>query len=251
MANAIETYALRLCELADAERISMRLFGSCAIRIQCGKNSEIFDLCKRYPKDIDCVIPKQDRNGLRELLSGNGWRENVELTAQMDGSRLEFHHSDPNLVLDVSVDVLRFSQTLDVRNRFSLAKPTLPAADLLLSKLQIKDLTPSDIIDTVVLLCSLALGENPARELEVNRVVDITANSWRWYKAVRSSFAAIEKALDGQVCDLTEANQVLVGSRLKLIGSQIADVPKTLTWKMRSLIGEILPWYDSVEPGKY
>src|SRR6266568_5524191 len=137
----------------------MRLFGSCAIRIKCGQRSDILDRCKRRPKDIDCVIPRTDRNRFSELLSARGWEENVELTFQTDGYRLEFRNPDLNLTLDVSVDEIRFAQTLDVTRRITLDSPTLPTEDLLLTKLQIPELTPSDFIDIIALIDTFPFGE--------------------------------------------------------------------------------------------
>src|ERR1700733_5401353 len=120
MANRIEAYATELCREAEGHNIPLRLFGSCAIRIKCRDYSDILDRCNRYPKDIDCVIPRACRKALRAMLLSSGWRENVELTAQTDGNQIQLSHSAHNLVLDVCVDALRFAQTLDVRKRIEV-----------------------------------------------------------------------------------------------------------------------------------
>lgn len=247
MDDQIETHARALCQLAEAEQLTVRLFGSCAIRIKCGDNAEIFDRCERQPKDIDCVIPNRDVKGLRSLLKANAWREDVELTAQTDGNRLRFTHRDHKIVLDVSVDVLHFAQKLDVTERLPLDKPTLPAADLLLSKLQIRELTAADVIDVVGLLYSVPLGDDPSHELEVGRLIQITTLSWRWYKAVQSAFTVIATTLKTPLCGLDPSARALVGSRITLIEHEIARAPKGFLWKARAKFGDMLPWYDNVE----
>lgn len=245
MADEIEKYAVSLYSLSEAEGIPLRLFGSCAIRIKCAKHADILDQCNRHPKDIDCVIRRASRNRLRAVLLARGWQENVELTAQNDGRRLQFKCSNQNIILDVSVDVLRFAQTLDVRKGFELDGPTLPAADLLLSKLQIRNLTPSDLIDMIALLHAVPIDS--ADGIEVQRIVEITSRSWRWYKSVMVSFPAINRALAEPICNISKSDRDLVGSRLRLLESRIFSAPKTIWWKVRSFFGEMLPWYDSVE----
>lgn len=245
--DEIETYAVELCESAEAEGISLRLFGSCAIRIKCAQQSDILDRCNRHPKDIDCVIRHADRNRLRTMLLASGWQEKVELTAQTDGSRLEFRLLEPNVVLDVSVDVLRFAQTLDVRKRIELERPTLPAADLLLTKLQIPELTRSDFIDMIALIYAVPLGDADDRGINLHRIVDVTSRSWRWYKSVTVSLLAMDRELSASLCDLSESDRGVTRSRLRLIEKRILGARKTWWWKARSLIGEVLPWHDRVE----
>lgn len=246
MANELETYAVKLCDSAKAEGISLRLFGSCAIRIKCGKFSEIFDRCNRHPKDIDCVVRRKDRSRLQSMLLAQGWQESVELTAQTDGSRLQFRAPE-RIVLDVSVDVLRFAQTLDVTKRFELDSPTLPAADLLLSKLQIQDLTSFDLIDMIVLLYAIPPSDDNIDVIDLSRIAEITSRSWGWYKSVTKSLLAIDQALGKPICDLSESDRKLIRSRASLVERRILGAPKSLWWKARSLIGEALPWHNKVE----
>jgi hypothetical protein len=247
MTLEIETYAADLCRAAEADGISLRLFGSCAISIKCAQYCEIFNRCKRRPKDIDAVVRRTDRNRLRSMLLARGWEENLELTAQTDGNQLRFRDPKSNLPLDVCVDTLRFSQTLDVRKRIELDSPTLPVADLLLSKLQIRDLTISDLSDLIALLYAVPPNDSDANSIDLCRIVDVTRHSWRWYTSVMLSLQTVDQALGNSPCDLTHADQRLVGLRLKIIENRMVEAPKTLPWKMRSIIGQSLPWYDKVE----
>ena len=179
------TLAKDLCELSRDAGLSLRLFGSCAIFIKCEHNIHIFQAHKRYPKDIDGVILEQDRGQLRKLLVENGWHEDIELAAQTDGKRLTFYLN--NNTLDICIDKLQFAQTLNIKNRILIDYPTLPAADLLLTKLQIQHLTRNDIIDIYVLLVSLMIVKGDETEININRITSLTSSSWRWYQAVVSS----------------------------------------------------------------
>ena len=132
------------------------------------------------------MIPQSDRSKLRAMLVAHGWEENIELTAQTDGRRLSFRLAHEKLTLDVSVDVLQFAQTLDVRKAIGLQRTTLPAADLLLSKLQIAELTTSDIIDITALFSSLEVRESVDEGINVQRIVEVTAKSWGWFRSVTS-----------------------------------------------------------------
>jgi hypothetical protein len=72
--------------------------------------------------------------------------------------RLIFHKPNEQLMAEVFLDVLRMAQTLDFRGRLELDSPSVSLVDLLLSKLQIQQITEKDIKDMIALLAEHALG---------------------------------------------------------------------------------------------
>lgn len=248
-ADELVRYAIELCEYMASKGLTFRLFGSCAIRIKCGKELYILDNCNRPPpKDIDGIIRHEDWNRFRFLLLDRGWEENVELIAQTDGRRLQFRDPMQGIVLDVCVDVLQYAQTLNVRQSLERDWPTLPAADLLLSKLQIPELTSADLIDVMALIHALAIGNSDKREINIVRLIEITSKSWRWYKSVTVSLHFIKQAIDDTtVCQLPNTIRDRVSSQLNVIENAILSSKKTTSWKLRALIGEAVPWKNRVE----
>lgn len=243
----IQEEALRLFDLAESEGITLRFFGSSAIRLKCAKYSALLDRADRQPKDIDCVVPRHHMRQLRSLLLSTGWIENAEITAQTDGYRLEFVNSSNKTKLDVCVDVLRFCQTLDVRKRIILDKPTLSATDLLLSKLQIRNLTRFDLIDILVLVYASPLGQDTANAIDIDQIVELTSKSWRWYKSIKTSLLFIQQQEYVSSFDLTDTAGSVIKSRLSLIDKRVLNAPKTLFWHLRSVVGGFMPWHDLVE----
>jgi hypothetical protein len=249
-ADELVRYAIELCEYMASKGVAFRLFGSCAIRIKCGKELYILDNCNRLPpKDIDGIIHHENWNRFRFLLLDRGWEDNVELMVQTDGQRLQFRDPKLDVLLEVCVDALKYAQTLDVRQRLESDFPTLPAADLLLSKLQIPELTSADLIDVMALIHAIPIGNSDKCEINVARLIDITSKSWKWYKSVTMSLRFIKQIIDDEtLCQLTDTDRDHISSQLSTIENAILSSRKTTSWRLRALIGDALPWKNRVEP---
>ncbi len=66
--------------------------------------------------------------------------------------RLIYEHPETHIKIDVFMDELVMAHTMHFKGRLDLDFPTIGLADLLLSKLQIHQITENDSIDTIVLL---------------------------------------------------------------------------------------------------
>src|SRR6201995_4943390 len=78
----------------------------------------------------------------------------------LNGDRQMYFTAPSGRPVDVMVDRLAMCHTLDFRPGFSQRPLTLPAADLLLSKLQIVELNAKDAHDIVHLLAGLPLDDD-------------------------------------------------------------------------------------------
>ena len=59
------------------------------------------------------------------------------------------------------MDELVMAHTLSYRDRLELSAPTLPVTDLLLSKLQVHEMTANDLIDMTILLLEHETSDSP------------------------------------------------------------------------------------------
>jgi hypothetical protein len=215
---------------AEARGLAVRLLGGVAIRLLLG---ERFDAAyDREPKDVDAVTRRRDAPGLEALLAERGWAPAVEFNALNGARRLLFHDPSSEAQVDVFVDAFEMCHALPLTDRLDAPGPSLPATDLLMTKLQIVELNPKDRSDLLALLvgCSDA-------ELEPDRVAQLTARDWGLHHTFELNLARL---LEGDVPEVAR-------TRVQAITDAMEAAPKSRGWKLRERIGERRRWYEEPE----
>jgi hypothetical protein len=138
--------------------------------------------------------------------------------------------------LDVAVDQLEFNQALDVRDRLEIDWPTIPVTDLLLSKFQIAQPSPTDLIDIAALVERFDVRQSDECSVSLDRITRICGKSWRWYVATRSACEKLYSDL-GSIVILTAQQEKEISAKARSISAAIDEVPKSLGWKVGSFIG--------------
>ncbi len=239
--SSMEALAVDLYRQACIEGISLRLFGSVAIRLHCPREKHLLDQFKRIPKDIDIVVMNEGRSNLRCMLDKD-WGEDMNISASTEGERLRFNRRNDGLCLDVSVNELRYSQVLPLKKRFSIDSPTLSVADLLLSKLQASSPTISDLADIAILLLEHTVGHIDDDEKNIDYIAEMAAQSWRWFHAIEVTARRVHAFIvDWSV--FTDSQKKVALGRLHDLTSRASSSTKTFYWHMRRIFGEAVPWY--------
>ena len=148
-ATDILTEAERLAAAAEDES-PVRVLGGVAIALRC-PSAQLPALERTYG-DIDVVARSRDRRKLQRFLTAQGYRGLDQLNAVHGGARLFYVDEANRRRLDVFLDRFEMCHDLDLRGRLGLSGPTLPLADLLLTKLQVVETTEKDLRDIVALL---------------------------------------------------------------------------------------------------
>src|SRR5258708_9489194 len=92
---------------------------------------------------------------------------------------------------------------VDFSNRLSASTPTLPLAELLLSKLQIVKINRKDVLDALILLAEHPLaGDDGAPDsrsgqgaISLPRILSYTSNDWGWWRTVTGNLDKLEQFL--------------------------------------------------------
>ena len=141
--------ALRICQSAADEGITIRLAGGLAIQY----------LTPEFPprggdgQDLDLAALSSDRRPLTQFLTGRGYVGDKNFNALYGHKQLYFQSAETGRSLDVLVDRLHMCHTVEFKDRLRRMPVTLDLADLLLTKLQIVELNEKDAQD-VLYLCS-------------------------------------------------------------------------------------------------
>jgi hypothetical protein len=150
--------ATRLVTEAAAAGLALRVIGGLAIYARASEATR--RLLGRDYVDLDLVGHRAESRRLRDWLEQRGYRPDAPFNAAHGAERLMYFASDDSFHVDVFLDRFRMSHTLDFRDRLAVEDVTVPAAELLLSKLQIAELNLKDARDTAMLLLDHAIAED-------------------------------------------------------------------------------------------
>jgi hypothetical protein len=245
----IPAEALRLVAAATARSVPLRICGSVAVRLHGDGRAALIDALGRRPfRDIDFCAYSSHQAELERLLEADGYIADPQMKhAQEWGvKRLIYEHPSTRVHIDVFMDELVMAHTVDFKGRLDLDTPTVSLADLLLSKLQIHEVTENDLIDTAVLLADHGFGAGDCEAIDLDRVVEPLRASWGfWYTAMQN----LEKCGDAltRFSSLPPELAGTVRDRLDAMRARFEAEPKSTRWKIRSRVGTRSQWYETVE----
>ncbi|MBI2763665.1 MAG: hypothetical protein HYX54_07965, partial [Chloroflexi bacterium] len=135
--------ATRMIGLAETSGLQVRLLGGLAFHAQC---PDWTARVERERRDIDLATRSRDRKALGQLMEASGYAADRQYNALYGHKQLYFVDRARGRPVDVLVDRMEMCHTFEFAGRLDLAGPTLPLAELLLSKLQIARINRKDIL---------------------------------------------------------------------------------------------------------
>lgn len=232
----------RVIDRASELDLTVRLIGGTAIR-------EHSETAKKPPfereyRDVDFVTVREDEDEVVDLMLDLGYEENERLN-RMHRYRLEFHDPINDRKADYIIDRFDFSHEWGLRDRVDEDAPTVPIEDLLLSKLQIYEISDRDIRDIIAMLNDhpIESGEDP-EAIDPGYVADLCRSDWGLYKTTTINLDRVASYLESNDVPIDEDR---LHDRVEALGNEIESAPKTVRWKLRSIVGERKRWYKRPE----
>jgi len=241
------TEALRISDEAEKNGIQLRLLGSLAFRIHCPKYISILDQMERELTDIDYMGISSQSRKFKSFMAKMGYEMDNDIIIATDGSRYFFSSPETGLGIDIFVDKLAYCHTVHMENRLGLDSPTISLVDMLLEKMQIVEINPKDIKDTVVLLLEHSLGthDDSPEQINLNYLCEVLGKDWGFHQTFVTNMQLCKRTLV-HLTSLTDDHKSEIADKIDAILSAIERKPKTLRWKMRSKIGTRVKWYREV-----
>jgi hypothetical protein len=236
--------ALALVDQAREEGIELRILGSLAYRLHCPANIRLFEEMKRDLTDIDFAASGKQRKEVRAFLERLGFVIDQDLLVTTEGARFAFTQPETGMIVDVFFDELNFCHPIPLRDRLSLDYPTITPADLLLEKMQIVEINPKDIKDSIVLLLEHELDSGRPDVVDAGYVAELLAADWGFYFTVTQNLDRLRRELPGAGISADQAQ--IVSERIDELTNLIEQTPKTRKWKLRARIGPRMKWYQDV-----
>jgi hypothetical protein len=234
--------ARRVVEAADDRGLTVRQIGGTAVRAH--SETAGVEPFERGYRDVDFVTTREDEDGVVDLMAELGYGSNNRFNT-MHRYRLEFYDEANDRKADYCIDKFRFCHEWSLRGRLEEDYPTVPIEDLLLSKLQIYEASDRDVRDVIAMLADHPVQHSDDPDhVDPTYVSGLCRSDWGLYRTVTGSLDRAERYVDSN--DLPVDDSTLF-ERVEALRTAIEDRPKTLRWKLRSLVGERKQWYRRPE----
>jgi hypothetical protein len=240
--------ALRLIETATGAGLQVRLLGGLAFHAKLPSWTARAD---RAGRDIDLATRSRDKRALTSLLIGEGYVPDKGYNAVHGYKQLYFADPENGRPVDVLIDRLEMCHAFQFRDRLSADYPTLPLAELLLSKLQIVKINKKDIVDVLVLLSEYSLTENDTDGINMGVIREVCAADWGWWRTLTKNVEVIANYFSTELAQADvdvgrpARNEPL--AQLRQIRELVDRTPKSLKWRLRAQVGDRVTWYKEPE----
>jgi hypothetical protein len=235
--------------LAESSRrgLVLRLAGSAGVLRHCPACFQAARALNREPpQDLDFFAYGKQQRELGRMFADLGYQADpsVAYSQEYGIDRLIYRGHLSAAKIDVFLDALRMSHTIEFKGRLDHDGPTAQAADLLLAKLQIHELTEKDIKDAAALLASHRLGDGSAGSIESRRITGLMGRDWGLCHTALTNLATIETVLARR--DPAGGIAAAATARLQELRERIEQAPKSVRWRTRARVGTRLRWYEEV-----
>jgi hypothetical protein len=240
--------ASRLLGAVAAAEVPARLIGGMAIRVLLGERLD--PIFEREIADLDFVCAGGAGGRLGEVLARGGYQGDEQFNALNGARRLLFWDPERGRQIDVFVGRFEMCHELPLAERLEVRADTLPAAELLMTKLQIVELNRKDQGDAFALLDGAEVTDADRAEdgrdaINAARIASLTAQDW----GLQRTFELNLERLRGGVGELAlpEPCREAIAARIERLLVAMEEAPKSRRWKMRARIGERKQWYEEPE----
>ncbi|HEY2597074.1 MAG TPA: hypothetical protein VGJ79_01195 [Candidatus Dormibacteraeota bacterium] len=234
--------AKRVVESAARAGLTIRILGGVAVRIQAPSETPVQP---RRIGDIDLATRQGGWRALADFLKSSGYAGDEMFNALNGARRLLFFDVANNRKLDVFVGEFEMCHSIPIAGRLEKDPMTIPLAELLLTKLQIVQLTERDLRDIYSIAYHHQISTGDGSEIEADFIADLCAKDWGLWRTCTSTIqqcltSLADYGLPPEVSDV-------IAARLSALLKEIEHAPKTSRWKLRSRVGDRVRWYDEPE----
>ncbi len=239
----LEEETWRLMRLAQSNQVRFVAMDPVAFWTNCDETRGL--LTPWHQRQIDLAAPAAQSTWIVPMLQRIGYEGDYAFNLTRAKERLNFH--DPAREIDVNVflDAFQMYHRLDLRAVLSGGDAILPVTQVVLARLQIVEISNSDLAELCALFIDHDLGTGHERvEIDATQIAQLCAEDWGWYKTATLNLdrlgAYAEKHLE-------PANQEKILRRIYNLRNNIEVRPKSLRWLTRAGLGESVRWYEIPE----
>jgi hypothetical protein len=240
-----DAYAEALDLVAGAARngIPLRLMGGLAVRHLC----PTFPPRARPDQDLDLVSRRRSSRDLSTFLATTGYDPDKHFNALNGHKQLYFRSTVSGRSVDVLLEAVEMCHTLELGGRIDLVEVTIEPTDLLLTKLQVVELTDKDLTDLVYLLAGLDLTSDGGPGIDTRRFESVVGHDWGWWKTVTTNLATVIERLARADVPVPAGAPNNPTAHARELLELAQATPKSMRWKARAAIGTRVQWFNLPE----
>ena len=228
----------RLIGLAGARGVPVRALGGLGVALRA---PDAHPALRREFADVDLAAGRRSRREVTAAMEEAGLRPEPEFNALQGARRQIWWTPDGRTHVDVFLGEFAMCHRLDLDGRLAVDHPALPAADLLLMKLQVVELNRKDVTDAAALLSTHRLGDDDEPgTINRSRVVEVLAADWGFCTTAGDNL----ERLPALVAELDPELGRSVGSAAAALREEVEAAPKTRAFKLRARVGRRKRWYE-------
>jgi hypothetical protein len=201
-------------------------------------------LSREY-KDLDFAVSKKKAGDADKLLREAGYEPHITFNAMHARERALFFDDQHGRQVDVFIDSFRMCHQIPLNDRLDGDQPTVPLAELLLTKLQIIELNEKDVRDTVLLLYGHPVDEHDDDAVNAARIASLCAADWGLWRTITANLERCRSHIDDYQLDPADRDRI--STRFDELLGRIEEEPKSRGWKLRARVGERKRWYELPE----
>jgi hypothetical protein len=233
----------RVLDAAALADVPLRAIGGVAIRLRAGGDLPV-ELARAYG-DIDVVTAKGRAASVSALLAGLGYAPEQRFNALHGSRRLMFVDVSNERRLDVFVGGFEMCHTVPVAARLTIDPVTVPPAELLLTKLQVVQLTRKDVGDTLALLLIEPVREEADDGINAGEIARLCAADWGLWRTCKENLGRIAQLAES--FGLTADAVAEIRRQINALWARVDAEPKPSKWRLRDRIGDRKRWYEEPE----
>src|SRR3989440_9543566 len=232
----------RLVEAANRLGVVARVLGGAAVYLQAPAEGP---LLPRPIKDIDVATHRGARTAVTQVLIAAGYAPDRMFNALHGAGRLLFYDEANARKLDVFIGDFSMCHQIPIADRLEREPLTIPLAELLLTKLQIVELTERDQRDIYNLTYHHPVTNGDGSGIEANYIAEVCARDWGLWRTTKATLERCRSEIGEYGLDAGARERI--SERLTQLSQRIEAEPKTGKWKLRNRVGDRMRWYNEPE----
>jgi hypothetical protein len=235
--------ALRIARIAQEVGLRLKFLGGmgCWLHVRDHPDDGLVAYRRSY-HDLDVVVHKDDDKRVGDVFTRAGYEPARQFNAVQGETRLMYLDPLAGLQVDVFLGEFRMCHTVPLASALNASgHPSLSLAELILTKLQVVELTAKDMNDVGSLLASHPLGSG-VEEIDGERLARYLGSDWGLWRTVTENISRLREWSPG-----APAGGDRIAAMVDFLTSLIEAAPRSLKWKARARIGDRMIWYEVPE----
>ncbi|HEX4010484.1 MAG TPA: hypothetical protein VHX62_10770 [Solirubrobacteraceae bacterium] len=195
--------------------------------------------------DVDLVVPKSGGKRIGEVMRAADLTPVESFNANGGANRRMFVSAGSSVQVDVFIGGFVMCHEVPLADcAFVPADhPALGVTELLLTKLQVVELSDKDANDASSLLAFHEVGTGP-EQIDGDRIAELLASDWGLWRTVTANLERMAERVRQQ-SPLARGDVVV--ARVGQLRCEIERAKKSLKWRARAKVGDRVQWYAEPE----